>query len=87
MKLGKQSNKPRLIDKKLDNKFQDLIIRLKRYGGKFVREGMRLSERHHRGRQCKTCKLPEANNSAHTELINDGDGPDLCWGYCNYEND
>jgi len=53
--------------------------------GIFLQNGVRLSSLRHRGDPCQKCKRPVANNLAREELITDGDGPDLCWGYCAFK--
>ena len=50
-----------------------------------LNEGVRLSKLRHRGHPCADCKRPTASLCAHHELDQDGDGPDLCWGNCEIE--
>lgn len=71
----------------LHQQLDQALLDLTRLSGQLLNSSVQLSKRSHRGKPCKTCKRPLANKLAHQELIGEGDGPDLCWGYCSGEID
>lgn len=69
------------LHQRLDRSLKDI----RNLSNNFLREGVRLSKLKHRGLPCIKCLRPTANNYAELELNRDGDGPDLCWGNCETE--
>lgn len=63
-------------------KLESLLKEIKIQAYTILEDGVKLSKREHRGKPCKYCKKPEANDAAHVYATNEGDCPDLCWGDC-----
>ncbi len=71
----------------LREQFHEKMRELEVLVGTLFDSSVRLSHREHRGKMCRTCHRPTANDLATQELLGEGDGPDLCWGNCDADHD